>query len=219
MPPGQSRRLNVMGRNKVEIKDGITTKKFGSHLSYVTEDAIYEKLKGTGLAPELVYSGQDMIEHRFVEGPTLYDLLTFAINDAAELDLNFRRFFAWYEPFNRVTGQTLGNIDFRKLIWNGDRMLCIDFEHCKVGHIETDFAKLISQIYLVPQPFDDKAKDICLIFARGARDYFSLNPVTFSDQIKRELQRVCKLLKIFYDPKAADELCRSIEALLTENRS
>ncbi len=205
-----------MGRNKIEIKDGITSKKFGSHLNYITEDAIYEKLKGTGLAPELVYSGQDLIEHRFVEGKTLYELLTFAINDPDELDLNFRRFFAWYEPFNRITGQTLGNIDFRKFIWNGDKMLCIDFEHCKVGHVETDFAKLLSQIYLVPRPFDDQAKEICLIFIRASKDYFELNPLTMSDQIRKELQRVCKLLKVFYDSKAADELCKSAENLLIE---
>ncbi len=221
-----------MSRNTVEIQDGRTVKKFSSHLNFVTETAIYEKLKGTGLAPELIYSGQDYIEHSFVPGPSLFQLLVNAQMDGRSetVELLFDRFFGWYRQFNEVTGQTLGNIDLHKIIVTGlpedpiekmdysaaeiseAKLVGIDFEHCRVGHVEGDVAKLVSQIYLVPKPFSEEAQDVCVMFVNCAKKQFGLNPVTLEDQIKKELSRVCKLLKIFYDSKEADALCKRLNA-------
>ena len=203
-----------MSRNKIEIKDGITIKSFASHLNYVTENSIYEKLGSSGLAPELIYSGQDSIEHVFVEGPLLFDILVKSVEDEEAMKEAFGAFFKWYRKFLDITGQTLGNIDFRKFVLGPSGLVCLDFEHCKVGYVESDLAKLISQMYLVPRPFAEEAKAVCLLFISCAMESFNLNAATLSAEIKKELARVCKLLKIFYDPKASDELCKAAEQLI-----
>lgn len=205
-------------KNVLRIEDGKVIKIFASHLDYITESRIYDKLEDTGLCPPLLYRGADTIEHAYAEGPLLFDELIKAVEDEQRLQHLFAVFIAWYGEFRRVAGCSLEHIDFRDFVLQGERLVCVDFEACKPDFIESDLVKLAAQMYLVPKPFSREAERVCRLFVRQAAQRFSLSPELFSSRMKAELARICGLLGIDHDAETAEAFSERLAELIKGSR-
>ncbi len=128
-------------------------KSFGDHMDYVREVALYEKLRGTGLCPELTAKWDDNIEIEYIEGRNLAELMTEVREDRAKFRYCCGRFFDWYKEYRRITNLSIGEIDFTDFIVRGDDLLCYDFEHCRPGYAEDDVARLTAEIALLPDGY------------------------------------------------------------------
>ena len=204
-------------RNTIGLENGRVIKQFANHMDYVNELRIYKKLEGTGLCPELLYNGQDVIEHEYIDSPLLFDELIAAISDERKLQHLFALFTAWYAEFRRIAGCSLEHVDFRDFAVKDDHIVCFDFEHCKADFLESDFAKLCSQIYLVPKPFSAEAERVCRLFIRQVCARFSLAPDLFASQLRGELARICELLGIEHDEEKIDGFAERTADLIRES--
>ncbi|MBQ1383759.1 MAG: hypothetical protein II499_03775 [Firmicutes bacterium] len=176
-------------QNEVVRKGSVVIKRFASHLNYLKESSIYDKLRGSGLAPRLLFEGDDSIEHEFAEGPSLLDMLTERSGDPAELAKCFKLFFDWYQAFRAKTGTSLGRVDFSKFIYTDSGVVCIDFEHCRAGYMEWDIAYLAAGICLVPEPYSFRAIEICRLFISVGAGILTWDPDRLSQCLKAELDR------------------------------
>ncbi len=158
------------GKNTVVREGDRVVKTFGSRLAYVKEASIYEKLKGTGLAPELVEKMDGMIEHEYVEGPAFSDVLAESLGDTRALDLLFTQLCDWYKRFRDTIRLTLGGIDLSKFILTGRGLCYLDFEHCKPGYMEEDIADLLAELCFAAEPFSEQSLGIMQLFARISRE-------------------------------------------------
>ncbi|MBR6237232.1 MAG: hypothetical protein IKR16_05790, partial [Firmicutes bacterium] len=96
-----------------EIKNGRVVRTFTGRTEYINEDRAYELLRGTGLAPKLLYSFDNCIEYQIPEGETLWDRIQDAKGDAAELSRLFGLWADWYNAFRKKTGFCLGGADLK----------------------------------------------------------------------------------------------------------
>ena len=135
-----------MNRNNVEIRGEKVIKTFSSHMMYARESNVYAKLRGTGLAPEVISDYDGCIEHRFADGKPLSTLIDDAIGDPRALAPLFERFMQWYLAYRDATKLVLGRLCPEKFIVSGDRMVYLDFEHCRPGFPESDIAALAAWI-------------------------------------------------------------------------
>ena len=156
-------------RNQVVREGSRIVKTFGSHLDYVKEQSIYKKLKGTGLAPKLFESMGDCIEHEFIDGISLYDAIKQNNDNIEKLEGLFEIFTVWYASYRQSVNLSLGKADFNKFILAEDKLVCIDFEHCKPGYPEEDIAALITQI-------SDFSIETAALFSKVCTEKLSLDP-------------------------------------------
>jgi len=133
-------------RNQVTREGNRIIKKFGSHIDFVKELSIYKKLDGTDLAPRLIDAVPNTIQHEYVEGINLYDAILQNNGKKDRLFYFFDLFTTWYRNYREIVKINLGNADFEKFILSEDRLVYVDFEHCKPGYSEEDIANLLIQI-------------------------------------------------------------------------
>lgn len=163
-------------KNKIEIKNGIVCKTYASRMDYVKEENLYRKLKGSGLAPELIDSHDGYLEHEYVEGECFLDLLLAAEKDEEQLEQYLKVFFIWYEKYRELSKMTLGKLRFEKFILSDNRLVNLDFEQCKPGYAEDDFARIVAQICLYKEPFSKGNIEIARFFIYAGAKYFEWMP-------------------------------------------
>jgi len=183
-------------KNKVEIKNNIVRKTYSSRMDFVKEENLYKKLKGTGLAPELIDSHDGYLEHEYVQGESFLDLINQTGGEYVQLEGLFEKFFTWYEKYRELTRLTLGQVRFDKFIVSGDRLCNLDFEHTKPGYMEDDFARLISQIYLQGDSYSQKNYDLVRFLIYVATKNIEYNPQLLYDRVKKEIINESSVLGI-----------------------
>ena len=178
-------------KNKVEIRDGKVIKTFTNRADYLNEDYVYKQLKGSGLAPELLWSYDCCIEHAYVEGEHLYDILQASMKDLAKVSELLDSFCEWYLAFHEKTGMILGNIRFDKFVLSGGRLIYLDFESCRRGYIESDFASLFAGIIMRPAPFSEKGMLVARTLACIIEDRIKWDPKLLEQQLSYAIEREC----------------------------
>ena len=191
--------------NQVVRKGDLVIKTYGSHRNYLREAGIYEKLNGSGLAPEVTFTGHDTLEHRFVEGETLYDRMLAEYESSDLLEEDLKRFFSWYAAFREKTGNSLEQLDLHKFILSADGLLYLDFEHCKASFMEGDLAEALAQLYAMKEPFSGRAHEVLCAFLRLERQYFDINGMRLAEAFSQALQKACSKAGVNYDAETAEK--------------
>ncbi len=182
----------MSGQNEVIKKGDVVIKRYGSHLNYLKESSIYAKLKGSGLAPRVLFEGEDSIEHEYVSGPGLNDLLAESMDDPAKLAACFKLFFDWYAAFRAKTQSCLGKADFGKFIYADGSLKCVDFEHCKAGYAEWDVAALAARVCLMGEPLSFRSLEICRLFISVGAGAIAWDPSRLVSCLEKELSDRCQ---------------------------
>ncbi len=162
--------------NIIERKKDRVIKSFASRINFVKEQRIYEKLKGTGLAPELMDAHDGVIELQFVEGKNFLEHFMSLENNLAEQAKCFGMFFNWYKEYRRVTNIALGEIGFDDFIIAGDHLVCLDFEHCKPGSAEEDIARFALLLAMYPKGYSAAGLESAKLFICIGADMISWQP-------------------------------------------
>ncbi len=156
-------------KNTVRREGDRIVKYFGSHMAYVKESSIYEKLKGSGLAPELLEKFDGVIEHAYVEGPSVAEALETALESDRDVETVFSELCTWYLGFRDRIRLTLGGVDFSKFILTDSGLCYLDFEHCKPGYMEEDIADILSKLCFSAGPFSKRSIELVRRFAEMSR--------------------------------------------------
>ena len=167
------------------VKNGKAVKTFANRTDYLNENKAYELLRGTGLAPQLLYSYDGCIERSLVEGPLLSDLIRDPAADAPELLRLFGLFCDWYNAFRGKTGLTLGKVRFESFVLSSGKLVCTDFDDCRTGFVEKDLASAVSQLCLVPQPFRAQGMSAAKLFMLSASEKIKYDPEALSRRRQR----------------------------------
>ena len=208
-----------MSDNKVTRQGNKVIKEFASHFNFVAEEKAYTLLKGRKMTPVLYFSGQDVIEHEYVEGPTLLDAITSNVDDPVELQKNFRTFYNWYKQFYDITGMNLFNADFGKFIYGEEAFVYVDFEHSRPGNTANDIARLLVFLYLELDPNTEKSLYLARLFFETGREYLQFNPGSFNLRLRKEFQELIDKKPLLLSNKDIDALCAMVEEACKDGRA
>ena len=181
------------------VKNGKAVKTFASRTEYLNENKAYELLRGTGLAPRLLYSYDGCVERSLVDGPLLSDLITENAADAPELMRLFGLFCDWYNAFKEKTGLALGKVRFDSFVLGSEGLVCTDFDYCRAGFTEKDLASAAAQLYIRQQPFSAQSLTLAKLFMLCASEKIKYDPEALSQRIAPVLRAECKEAGIAYD--------------------
>ena len=182
-------------RNTITYEGKRVIKRFGSRLAYVKEASIYEKLKGTGLAPELLDKLDGVIEHEFVEGPNAQEAMETALRtgDSKALHILFEALCGWYQRFRDTIRLTLGGVDFSKFIITKAGLCYLDFEHCKPGYMEEDIADILAELGFIQGAFSEPSLDAARLFAEISREKLGWIPELVQEYLPQYIGQACAL--------------------------
>ena len=199
-----------------EIKNGRVVRTFTGRTEYINEDRAYELLRGTGLAPKLLYSFDNCIEYQIPEGEILWDRIQDAKGDAAELSRLFGLWADWYDAFRKKTGFCLGGADLKDLVLTGDGLVCTDFQQCRKGYAECDIAAAVAQLCLEPHAFDPSGAALARALMKVAAGRLEYDPEILANHIRTAIKEKCRAAGIKADPTKTEYICTfSTMALLT----
>ena len=188
------------------IKNGKAVKTFASRTEYLNENKAYELLRGTGLAPRLLYSYDGCIEHSLVEGPQLSYLLSEADSNAPELMRLFGLFCDWYNAFKEKTGLCLGKVRFESFVSGTEGLVCTDFDNCRTGFTENDIASAVSQLFIKPQPFSAQGLTLAKLFMLCASEKIKYDPEILTQRIMPVLKQECREAGVAFDEEEGEYL-------------
>ncbi|MCR5009902.1 MAG: hypothetical protein K6A91_03085 [Clostridia bacterium] len=188
------------------VKNGKAVKTFANRTDYLNENKAYELLRGTGLAPQLLYSYDGCIERSLVEGPLLSDLIRDPSADAPELLRLFGLFCDWYNAFRSKTGLTLGKVRFENFVLSSGKLVCTDFDDCRTGFAEKDLASAVSQLCLVPQPFGAQGMSAAKLFMLSASEKIKYDPEVLCQRMVPVFKAECRKAGIKYDVSEGEYL-------------
>ena len=175
-----------------EIKNGRVIRTFTGRTGYINEDRAYELLRGTGLAPKLLYSFDNCIEHEIPEGEVFWDLVQAAKGNGAELERLFGIWADWYCAFRKKTGFCLGGADLKDFVLTKNGLVCTVFEQCKTGYAECDIAAAVSQLCMEPGPYDRSGAALARAFMKCAAGKLEYSPDVLSGQIRTAIENRCR---------------------------
>lgn len=181
------------------VKNGKAVKTFANRTDYLNENKAYELLRGTDLAPELLYSFDGCIERSLVEGPTLKDLVLDPAADAPELLRLFGLFCDWYNAFRNKTGLTLGRVRFERFVLSSGRLVCTDFDDCRTGFAEQDLASAAAQLCLSPRPFCAQGMSAARLFMLCASERIKYDPEVLYQRFVPVIKAECRTAGVQYD--------------------
>ena len=188
------------------VKNGKAVKTFANRTEYLNENKAYELLRGTGLAPELLYSYDGCIERSLVDGPVLKDLILDSAANAPELMRLFGLFCDWYNAFRGKTGLALGRVRFESFVLSSGGLVCTDFDGCRPGFAEKDLASAAAQLCLEPQPFSAQGMSTAKIFMLCASEKIKYDPEVLNQRIAPVLKAECRKAGTAYDASEAEYL-------------
>lgn len=171
-------------------------KTFGSRMNYVREVKIYEKLKGSGLAPDITSNWDGAIEHEYIEGRSFEEVLKESRSDTLSFIEYANIFFDWYLSFRDRVKLSLGDMDFNDFVIVEKHLYCIDFEHCKPGNIEDDIAYLTAHICLSDGAYTLQGMENSKVFVKAAWDKLDMSSDRLYDALKSALDKLCEELGI-----------------------
>lgn len=199
-----------------EIKNGRVVRTFTGRTEYINEDRAYDLLRGTGLTPKLLYSFDNSIEYKALEGETLWDSIQAARGNGAELERLFALWADWYGAFRKKTGFCLGGADLKDFVITKDGLVGINFGQCKKGWAESDIAAAAAQLCLEPQAFDPSGAALARAFMKVAAGRLEYDPEILANHIRTAIKEKCRAAGIKADPAKTEYICTfSTLALLT----
>ena len=169
--------------NRIERRGDRVIKTFASRMGFVREQRIYEKLKGTGLVPTMLLAQDGVIETQYEEGQSFYDVFQAAGADPEKQAACFELFFSWYRKYREETNISIGTTNFRDFIVQGDRLLCLDLEHCCPGSAEDDVARLACEIAMVPKGYTAAGLESAKLFVCVGANFLNWQPETLSKAV------------------------------------
>ncbi len=176
--------------NVVERKGDRVFKTFASRIGFVREQGIYEKLRGTGLAPELISAQDGTIETQYEEGQNFYEYFLSAGADPAKQAACFELFFDWYRRYRDAAKISLGEIDFADFILQDGKLLCLDFEHCCPGSAEEDIANEACLLAMYPGGYTLAGLESAKLFVCVGASFLTWNPEALAKAIPAAAARV-----------------------------
>ena len=190
-----------------EIKNGRVVRTFTARTGYINEDRAYELLRGTGLAPKLLYSFDNCIEHEIVEGETLWDSVQAAKGNCAELERLFGLWADWYAAFRKKTGFCLGGADLKDFVITPGGLVCTVFEQCKTGYAESDIAAAVSQLCMEPEPYDPSGAALARALMKCAAKKLEYSPEILAGRIRISIENRCSRAGIEPDDAKTEYIC------------
>lgn len=179
--------------NKVEFQGEKVIKTFDNRIDFVRESSIYEKLKGKGLAPEIIGKWDGTLGHAYIKGECFNDVIHRAMKDPMEFIEYSNIFFKWYRSFRDVLHISLGDMDFTDFILTEEKQLyCVDFEHCKPGYAEDDVAMLAANICLMGNEYTRYGIEDAKIFVKSAWEQIEMSSKRLNESLQRALELVCE---------------------------
>ncbi len=124
-----SKEQNGSGNTVLRRGDRVI-KTFASRMGFVREQGIYEKLKGTGLVPNMLLAQDGVIETQYEEGQNFYEVFQAAGSDPVKQAACFELFFSWYKSYREKTNISIGTTGFHDFVVQDGKLLCLDLEHC-----------------------------------------------------------------------------------------
>lgn len=179
-------------KNTIEIKDGKVIKTFATHMDYVRESKIYEKIKGYELAPEMTSNWEGSIEHEYVDGENFAKAIQDAMGNPQLLYDYCLLFCKWYKKFRDVVNLSIGDSDFSDFILAGEKLYCIDFEDFKPGLVEKDIANLASTMTFAESTYSVFGMENAKIFVKTAFENLDLSSEKLYTALKDALEASCK---------------------------
>ncbi len=176
--------------NTVERQGDRIIKTFGSRIAFVREQGIYEKLSGTGLAPQMLYAQDGVIETAYVEGRDFYEVFLEAAGDPKKQAACFELFFDWYRRYRDITKISIGEIDFEDFLIADGRLLCLDFEHCKPGSMEEDVARLACLLALYPRGYTTAGMESAKLFVCVGASFLDWQPEILAKAVPQAAQEL-----------------------------
>ena len=186
--------------NNVTIKSNKIIKQFSSHADFTREVKVYEKLKGSGLAPELEYAADGEILVKPVSGEVLSDILPDSLKDTDRMNALISAFLDWYVSYREITHLGLGEMDPGDFIYaDSGKIVGYDFEHTSPCFPEEDIARMAAFICLANNAYSSYGMENAKAFINSAKE-----------RIKLGSSKLCECLKIAF-PAACEEL--GVEAM------
>ena len=179
-------------------------------MDYVRELALYKKLEGSGLAPEMTAQWDGNIEHEYIEGIPFDQVLETAKDDSQRFKFCSAKFFEWYKAYRDITNISIGDIDFTDFIVKDDRLICIDFEQCRPGFAEDDIARLAAIIALLPGGYTPVSLHNAMIFVDEAARAIKPDFERLYDSMKRALEECCSANSLQAMPQADEYLATAV---------
>ena len=189
--------------NTVERRKGRIVKTFASRMGFVREQRICEKLKGTGLAPTMLLAQDGVIETQYEEGRNFYEVFLAAGADPAKQAACFELFFAWYKQYREATNISIGTTNFRDFIVQGEKLLCLDLEHCCPGSTEEDIARLACELALYPNGFTAAGIESAKLFICVGANFLDWQPETLAKAVPQAAKEVEDLYGLKHHPGMA----------------
>jgi len=173
-------------------------------MDFNREKRIYDKLKGSGLCPEITGVFDGAIEHEFVDGETLTQQAAGVLQNPYDFMEFTNKLLDWYQEYRKLVNFSLGDIDFDDFVVRDGNILCIDFEQCKPGLVEDDIAIFAANISLVTGGYTVFGMEDAKIFVKEAWKRFEMNSEKLYNAIKKAFDDIC-LDKGIAQIKTADE--------------
>ncbi len=177
-----SKEQNGSGNTVLRRGDRVI-KTFASRMGFVREQGIYEKLKGTGLVPNMLLAQDGVIETQYEEGQNFYEVFQAAGADPVKQTACFELFFSWYKSYREKTNISIGTTGFHDFIVQGGKLLCLDLEHCCPGSAEEDIARIASEIALYPKGYTAAGIESAKLFVRTGSAFLNWQPETLAKAV------------------------------------
>ena len=169
--------------NTVVRRGDRVIKTFASRMGFVREQGIYEKLKGTGLVPNMLLAQDGVIETQYEEGENFHEIFQAAGTDPVKQAACFELFFSWYRRYREATNISIGTTGFKDFIVQGDSLLCLDPEHCCPGSAEEDIARLACEIALYPKGYTAAGIESAKLFICTGSRFLNWQPETLAKAV------------------------------------
>ncbi|MBR5641320.1 MAG: molybdenum cofactor guanylyltransferase [Firmicutes bacterium] len=169
--------------NRVERRGERVIKTFASRMGFVREQGIYEKLKGTGLVPTMLSAQDGVIETQYEEGRNFYEVFQEAGADPEKQAACFELFFSWYRRYREATNISIGTTSFRDFVLQGEKLLCLDLEHCCPGSAEEDIARIACEIALYPKGYTAAGIASAKLFICVGANFLNWQPETLAKAV------------------------------------
>lgn len=175
------------------------SKKFIDISHYHTEQRVYKKIQGLGLAPELIDCDEEVhkIELSYIDGTTVIEALEdYELEgDISKSLVLLRKVLDWLMTFYEIVYTDEGqmvyhDINLRNFIVHEDRIIGIDFECCDYGDLRYELVKVMA-MYLQYDPIesDYKKKVVHSLFESFYQEQAYL-PQEFARWIEEETQKI-----------------------------
>ena len=159
--------------NRIEINENTLRKTFRDRICFDHERTIYHFLTDTGLAPELLEQHDMTLLTRYIDAPSLADVLSGGTMPAGLEDALLRWQTGFLDRCHDHSGMWIAADDLnpRNLLVTADGMIGIDFEDWHAGSLAESCAAMPAMIRMMRLPEDIRTGLARRLETRLARYY------------------------------------------------